>query len=167
VVQKSRSDQCRLSLSLALVQKLGLVTLPFEFRRAKFWTPDAIVCVGAAFVMGLMPFSLYRNGQPGSGVLLFLSFELLFSLYFLSINPQFFGPSQIFQDRIELNGVLKRSVVFKRDITSVEIVDFTAGQAGTSSMILVTAGPAKPLKILQRYGDLPEIYLTIKARLAR
>ena len=140
--------------------------LPMEFRRSNFWTIDGIVSVGAAVVMGWMALSTFRNGQPGSGVLLFCLFEIPISLYFLSINPQLLGASQLFDDRIELNGLFRRKVIFKKDVTGVEIVDFIAGRSGSSSMVLVSALDGR-LKILQRYGSLPEIYLTLRAWLAR
>jgi len=141
--------------------------LPFEFRRSNFWTLDGMACVVAAVVMGLVSFRVYLRGQPGSGILLLLLFGVPFSLYFLSINPQFFGPSQLFEDRIVLSGLFRKRVMYKENVTGVEIVDFTAGKSGTSSMVVVTARNDSQLKILQRYGNLPDIYLAIEAWLAR
>jgi hypothetical protein len=77
--------------------------LPMEFRRSNFWTVDGIVSVGAAVVVAWVSFSIFRNGQQNSGVLLFCLFEIPISLYFLSINPQLLGASRLFEDRIELN----------------------------------------------------------------
>ncbi|HLJ24477.1 MAG TPA: hypothetical protein VKT71_10260 [Candidatus Acidoferrales bacterium] len=140
--------------------------LPMEFRRSNFWTADAIVSVGAAVVMAWASFSIFRNGQQNSGVLLFCLFEILIALYFMSINPQLLGASRLFEDRIELRGLFRRKVIFKKDVTGVEIVDFVAGRSGPSSMVLVSAVGGS-LKIQQRYGSLPEIYLTLRAWLDR
>jgi hypothetical protein len=140
--------------------------LPMEFRRSNFWTVDGIVSVGAAVIMAWVSFSIFRNGQQNSGVLLFCLFEIPIALYFLSINPQLLGASRLFEDRIELIGLFRRKVIFKREVTGVEIVDFIAGRSGSSSMVLVSALDGS-LKILQRYGSLPEIYLTLRAWLAR
>jgi hypothetical protein len=155
----------RILKEYARVFTFGL--LPFEFRRSNFWTLDGIACVVAAVVMGLVSFRVYLRGQPGSGILLLLLFAIPLSLYFLRINPQFFGPSQLFEDRIVLSGLFRKRVMYKEDVTGVEIVDFSAGKSGTSSMIVVTARNGMQLKILQRYGNLPDIYLTLQAWLAR
>lgn len=137
--------------------------LPFAFRRPSFLTADAIASVVAAVLIGLMSLAVYRNGQPGSGILLFFLFEIPISLYFFSINPQFFGPSELFDDRIVLSGLFRRTVIYKKDITGVEIADFTAPKTGTTSFVLINGLGGKRFKILQRYGSVPEIYLTLRA----
>lgn len=140
--------------------------LPMEFRRSNFWAVDGIVSVGAAVIGAWVSLSIFRNGQQYSGVLVFCLSEIPIVLYFLSINPQLHGASRLFEDRIELNGPFRRNVVFKKDVTGVELVDFNAGRSGSSSMVLVSTLNGS-LKILQRYGSLPEIYLTLRAWLAR
>ena len=140
--------------------------LPMEFRRSNFWTGDEIACVGAGAVMGWVSLSISRNNQPGSGVFLFCLFEIAICLHFLSINPQVFGASQLFDDRIELNALFRKKTLYKNEIKAVEIVDFAVGQSGRSAMVLISAVDGRQLKILQRYGSLPAIYLTLRARLS-
>lgn len=164
-VQSFDRIRTRILTEYAKVFKLSYP--PIELRRPTFWTVDGIVCLGAAAAALWISFKIIDEGQLGSGLTILCIFEALIFSYLLSINPQILGPSQILQDRIVLQNLFRSTLMYKKDVASVEITDFVAGRSGSSSMVLVKARDGRELKLLQRYGSLPDMYLTLRAWLAQ
>jgi hypothetical protein len=79
----------------------------------------------------------------------------------LELNHQLGGPSEILEDRLVLRSVFKSLEIFKKDITAVDIIE-VANRGNVSLLIRLEIVGRQPLTIGGRYGDIPEIYLTLR-----
>jgi hypothetical protein len=67
-----------------------------------------------------------------------------------------------------LRSLLKTREVYKKSVSGVEIGDVANAKGGTKfSLIILEIIGGKQLKITSRYGSIPEIYLTLRAWMAR
>jgi hypothetical protein len=107
-----------------------------------------------------------RQRQMAASVI--LSFFAILALYsFLKLFPRIAGPSLLLEDRIALRSLFKTEEALKKDITSVELADVTNPRSGTKfSLVVLNVTGGKQLKITANYGDIPEIYLTLRAWLS-
>ena len=140
--------------------------LPVEFRSSHLLnTQSVLVGLATAFFLSM---TWMANQQNAKGpALVFVAFTILSLISFLSLYPQLRGPSTLFEDRLVLRTLFRTRELFKKDITGVEMKD-VANSTGTKfSMVILKTTKGQQAKITFVYGDIPDIYLTLKAWLAR
>lgn len=106
--------------------------------------------------------------RPKDGKCIFLCFVVASLVSLVNLYPQLRGPSVLFEDRIVLRSLFKTQEVCKKSVSGVEIADVANPQSGTKfSLVILQIIGGKQLKITSKYGSIPEIYLTVRAWLAR
>ena len=144
-----------------------LKPLPIEFQRSNPVTYESVIFAVCAALFGWVAWMACQQGQRVASAF-FFCFAAASLVSLLSLYPQMRGSSVLFEDRIVLRSLFKTQEVYKKSVSGVEIGDVANPQSGTkfSSVILQVIG-GKQLKITSKYGSIPEIYLTLRAWLAR
>jgi hypothetical protein len=141
--------------------------LPIVFQRSNPVMYESFIFAMCSALFGWVAWIAFQQGQRLASTF-FLCFVVASLVSLLNLCPQVRGPSVLFEDRIVLRSLFKTQEVYKKSVSGVEIGDVANPQSGTkfSSVILQVIG-GKQLKITSKYGSIPEIYLTLRAWLAR
>jgi hypothetical protein len=141
--------------------------LPIVFQRSNPVMYESFIFAMCSALFGWVAWIAFQQGQRLASTF-FLCFVVASLVSLLNLYPQVRGPSVLFEDRIVLRSLFKTQEVYKKSVSGVEIGDVANPQSGTkfSSVILQVIG-GKQLKITSKYGSIPEIYLTLRAWLAR
>ncbi len=94
-------------------------------------------------------------------------FAILSLIALLSLYPQLRGPSLLFEDRIVLRSLFRTRELYKKEVTGIELTDVSNSSGSKFSLINLQTAAGKQLKITFVYGDIPEMYLTLRAWLNR
>lgn len=140
--------------------------LPVEFLSSHLLnTQSVLMGSGTAFFLSMAWMANEQNARGPAFV--FAVFTILSLISLLSLYPQLRGPSTLFEDRLVLRTLFRTREFFKKDITGVELKDIVNPSGTKFSMVILKAIGPKQAKITFVYGDIPDIYLTLKAWLAR
>lgn len=136
--------------------------LPVEFRSTHPFNSQSIfMALGTAFFVWA---AWKANQDNATRPAMFLAgFAILSFVSLLSLYPQLRGPSLLFEDRIVLRSLFRTRELYKNEITGLELKDMSNSSGTKFSFINVQTAAAKPLKITFVYGDIPEMYLTLRA----
>lgn len=144
-----------------------LKPLPIEFQRANPVMYESVIFAMSSALFGWVAWMAFQQGQRVVSTF-FLCFVAASLISLLNLYPQLRGPSMLFEDRIVLRSLLKTREVYKKSVVGVEIADVGNPRSGTKfSLVILQIMGGKQLKITSKYGSIPEIYLTIRAWLAR
>jgi hypothetical protein len=144
-----------------------LKPLPLELQRSNPVMYESVVLAIYSALFGSVAWMVFRHGQRTASVF-FLGFAAAGVLSLLSLYPRLRGPSVLFEDRIVLRSLFKTREVHKQSVSGVEIGDVANPQSGTKfSLVVLQIEGGNPLKITSKYGSIPEIYLMLRAWLAR
>jgi hypothetical protein len=144
-----------------------LKPLPIKFQRSNPVTYESVIFAMGAGLFGWVAWMALQQGQRVAGAF-FLCFVAASLVSLLNLYPQMRGPSVLFEDRIVLRSLFETQEVYKRNVSGVEIGDVANPQSGSKfSFVILQVIGGKPLKITSKYGSIPEIYLTLRAWLAR
>ncbi len=121
--------------------------LPIVFQRSNPVMYESFIFAMCSALFGWVAWIAFQQGQR------------LASTFFLCF---------VVASLVSLLNLFKTQEVYKKSVSGVEIGDVANPQSGTkfSSVILQVIG-GKQLKITSKYGSIPEIYLTLRAWLAR
>lgn len=140
-----------------------LPPLPMEFSTSNSLLVENFILAAAVALFGWTSWASFRQGRIGMGVFL-LCFLILTLLSLLKLHPQIVGPSVLYEDRVVLQSFFKREVLHKKDIATVELKDAVNPQSRTKySFLMLDAISGKQLKITAQYGNIPEIYVALRA----
>jgi hypothetical protein len=144
-----------------------LKPLPMEFQRSNPVVYESVILGVCTAVIGWVAWMAFQQGQRVAGAF-FLCFAAASLVSLLNLYPQMRGPSVLFEDRFVLRSLFKTQEVYKKSVSGVEIGDVANPQSGTKfSLVILQIIGGKQLKITSKYGSIPEIYLTLRAWLAR
>lgn len=144
-----------------------LKPLPLELQRSNPVMYESVVFAIYSALFGSVAWMVFRQGQRIASVF-FVCFAAAGLLSLLNLYPQLRGPSVLFEDRIVLRSLFKTREVYKKSVSGVEVGDVANPQGGTKfSLVILQIVGEKPLKITSKYGSIPEIYLMLRAWLAR
>jgi hypothetical protein len=144
-----------------------LKPLPIEFQRSNPVMYESVIFAMCAALFCWVAWMAFQQGQRVASAF-FLCFAAGSLVSLLNLYPQMRGPSMLFQDRFVLRSLFKTQEAYKKSVSSVEIGDVANPQSGTNfSLVIVQIIGGKQLKITSKYGSIPEIYLTLRAWLAR
>jgi hypothetical protein len=144
-----------------------LKPLPIEFQRSNPVTYESVVFAMFSAFFGWIAWIAFQQGQRVAGAF-FLCFVAASLVSLLNLYPRMRGPSMLFEDRIVLRSLFKTQEIYKKSMNGVEIGDVANPQGGTKfSLVILQVIGGKQLKITSKYGSIPEIYLTLRAWLAR
>jgi hypothetical protein len=139
--------------------------LPVEFRSSHpFNSQSILMALSTAFLV----WAAWKANQDNARgpALLLAGFAILSVTSFLSLYPQLRGPSLLFENRIVLRSLFRTRELYKNEITGIELKDMSNSSGTKFSFIDVQTAAAKPLKITFVYGDIPEMYLTLRGWLS-
>jgi hypothetical protein len=140
--------------------------LPLEFRSSHPFNSQSIfMALGTAFFTGAAWKANEANARRPAIVL--GAFAVLALISLLSMFPQLRGPSLLFEDRIVLRSLFRRRELYKNEIRGIELKDMSNSSGTKFSFINLQTVSGKQRKISFVYGDIPEMYLTLRAWLAR
>jgi hypothetical protein len=136
--------------------------LPMEFRTSHWLNAQSLLMAsGTSFFVGT---AWKANQDNARGPAMFLGgFAILCLIALLNLYPQLRGPSLLFEDRIVLCSLFRTRELYKKEITGIELKDMSNSSGTKFSFINVQTAVGKPLKITFVYGDIPEMYLTLRA----
>jgi hypothetical protein len=144
-----------------------LKPLPIKLQRSNPVMYESVIFGICSALFGWGAWISFQQGQKVASAFL-LCFVAASFVSLLNLYPQMRGPSLLFEDRIVLQSLFKTQEVYRRDVSSVEIEDVANPQSGTKfSLVILQVIGGKQLKITSKYGSIPEIYLTLRAWLAR
>lgn len=144
-----------------------LKPLPIEFQRSNPVMFESVIFVMFSVIFGWVAWMAIQQGQRMASAF-FLCFVVASLVSLVNLYPQLRGPSVLFEDRIVLRSLFKTQEVCKKSVSGVEIADVANPQSGTKfSLVILQIIGGKQLKITSKYGSIPEIYLTVRAWLAR
>jgi hypothetical protein len=144
-----------------------LKPLPMEFQRSNPVMYESVIFAMCTVVFGWVAWMAFQQGQRVASAF-FLCFVAASLVSLLNLYPQMRGPSVLYEDRIVLRSLFKTQEVYKNSVSGVEIGDVANPQSGTKfSLVILQIIGGKQLKITSKYGSIPEIYLTLRAWLAR
>lgn len=140
--------------------------LPIEFGSSGSLSFERILLTLSVALFSWVSWRAFQQGQMASAIIcLIFSILALFSL--LQQFPRIAGRSLLLDDRIVLRSLFKTDEAFKKDIISVELADVTNPRSGTKfSLVALKLAGGKQLKITAKYGEILEIYLTLRAWIA-
>jgi hypothetical protein len=140
--------------------------LPMEFRTSHWLSAQSLLMAsGAAFFVWA---SWKANQDNARGPAMFLGvFAILCLVALLNLYPQLRGPSLLFEDRIVLRSLFRTRQLYKKEITGIELKDVSNSTGTKFSLITLQTAAGKQVKITFVYGDIPEIYLMLRAWQAR
>lgn len=140
--------------------------LPMEFRPSHWLNAQSLLMgSGVAFFV----WAAWKANQDNArGPAMFLAgFAILSLIALLSLYPQLRGPSLLFEDRIVLRSLFRTRELYKKEVTGIELTDVSNSSGSKFSLINLQTAAGKQLKITFVYGDIPEMYLTLRAWLNR
>jgi hypothetical protein len=140
--------------------------LPMEFRPSH-WLNAQSVLIGSG--VAFFVWAAYKADQDHARgpAMLLAGFAILSLVALLNLYPQLRGPSLLFQDRIVLRNLFRTRELFKKEITGIALKDVSNSSGTRFSLINLQTTSGKQLKITFVYGDIPEMYLTLRAWLTR
>jgi len=144
-----------------------LKPLPIEFQNSNPLMYETVVFATCSGVFGWVAWMAFHQGQRAASVF-FLCFVVASLVSLLRLYPQMRGPSVLFEDRIVLRSLFETQEVYKKSVSGVQIGDVANPRSGAKfSLVILYVIGGKQLKITSKYGSIPEIYLTLRAWLAR
>lgn len=143
-----------------------LKPLPIEFQRSNPVMYECVIFAMCCALFGWVAWIAFQQGQRVATAF-FLCFVAGSLVSLLNLYPQMRGPSVLFEDRIVLRSLFKTQEVYKKSVSGVEIGDVANPQGQKFSLVILQVIGGKQLKITSKYGSIPEIYLTLRAWLAR
>ena len=143
-----------------------LKPLPIEFQRSNPVMYESVIFAMFSALFGWVAWIALQQGQRVACAFC-LCFAAASLVSLLNLYPQMRGPSALFEDRIVLRSLFKTQEVYKKSVSGVEIVDVANPQGQKFSLVVLQVIGGKQLNITSKYGSIPEIYLTLRAWLAR
>lgn len=137
--------------------------LPIEFQNPSPMLLETFLLGLFAMFCAFGTWSTYHQGHLGLSICL-LSFAAVGFISLLNLHPRIAGPSGLFGDRLILRSIFKTEELERQDISSVELQDVANPRGGTKfSFILLNVRQGEPLRITSKFGNIPELYLTLRA----
>jgi hypothetical protein len=140
--------------------------LPIELGSSSPLSFERILLALGVALLSWVSWRAFQQGQVAGAVICSV-FAILALLSLLTLFPRIAGASLLLEDRIVLRSLFKTDEVFKKDVASVGLADVTNSRSGTKfSLVVLKVAGGKELKMTAKYGDIPEIYLTLRSWLS-
>ncbi|HTV60594.1 MAG TPA: hypothetical protein VMJ93_17095 [Verrucomicrobiae bacterium] len=141
--------------------------LPIELRSTSPFRYETFVMGFVTLLSGVASCLAFSQNQPIASLFL-LGFASFGFWNLLLLYPRLGGPSVIYEDRIVIRRLFRKDEVRKKDVAGVDLADVANGNSGAKfSMVVLRTIDNRKVKITFLYGSIPEIYLTLRAWLAR
>jgi hypothetical protein len=165
--QYEKYDQIRSRVLDEYAKVFTLKPLPIEFRNSDYLRYESFIYAVAAAFFGWASWITYQQQQRGLSTV-FVCFAMFFLVSLLDLYPQLRGPSILYDDRLLLQSLFKTEKIAKKDIIDIQIEGVTNSKSGTKcSLMVLRLIDGKTLKIIFKYGSIPEMYVTLRAWWAR
>ena len=145
----------------------ALKPLPIELRRQILPVPETLLFGFATTFFCWAAWGTLRQHHAIAGAIMFC-FAGLGLLSLLNLYPQIAGSSELLGDRLVLRTAFKTEEIYREKISSVELDDMANPRSGTKfSLVIVKTTEGRAVKIGPGFGSIPEVYLTLRAWVAR